>query len=144
MDPNRMTVAKLGSALADTAVDTEQPGDSRDMHSAPRLSGWDVQDPAGLIISPREAIENSIDHPRVLIVDDLDINRRLMRAMLKTSNCEIVEAKRAGEAIAILEREKIDLVIVDQNEPSNQTHAHSDDHQRSRGRERGSRHLVGG
>jgi putative two-component system response regulator len=113
MDPNRMTVAKLGSALADTAVDTEQPGDSRDMHSAPRLSGWDVQDPAGLIISPREAIENSIDHPRVLIVDDLDINRRLMRAMLKTSNCEIVEAKRAGEAIAILEREKIDLVIVD-------------------------------
>jgi len=49
----------------------------------------------------------------ILIVDDLDINRRLLRAMLKTAPYRVVEAKRASEALAILEKEQIDLLILD-------------------------------
>ncbi|MBK5291885.1 MAG: response regulator [Acidobacteriia bacterium] len=49
----------------------------------------------------------------ILIVDDLDINRRLLRAMLKTAPYRVVEAKRASEALGILEKEPIDLLILD-------------------------------
>ena len=51
--------------------------------------------------------------PTVLVVDDLDLNRRLLKAMLKTAPYRILEAKRAAEALTLLEREKVDLVIVD-------------------------------
>ncbi|MGH9673585.1 MAG: response regulator, partial [Bryobacteraceae bacterium] len=51
--------------------------------------------------------------PTILIVDDLEINRRLLRAMLKTAPYRIVEARRATEALGILEREPVDLLILD-------------------------------
>jgi len=49
----------------------------------------------------------------ILIVDDLDLNRRLLKAMLKTAPYRILEAKRPAEALALLAREKVDLVVVD-------------------------------
>jgi putative two-component system response regulator len=49
----------------------------------------------------------------ILIVDDVDINRRLLRGMLKTAPYRVLEAKRAGEALNILETESVDLVILD-------------------------------
>jgi putative two-component system response regulator len=61
--------------------------------------------------------ENSLDEavqaPTILIIDDIDLNRRLLKAMLKTGNYQILEAKRPNGALAILEREKVDLVVVD-------------------------------
>src|SRR5579862_7772012 len=51
--------------------------------------------------------------PTILLVDDIDLNRRLLRGILKAAPYQIVEAKRPSEAFAILDREKIDLVIVD-------------------------------
>ena len=58
-------------------------------------------------------LEDATQAPAILIVDDVDLNRRLLKAMLKTANYRILEAKRASAAIATLEREKIDLVVVD-------------------------------
>lgn len=58
-------------------------------------------------------LEDAAQAPTVLIVDDIDLNRRLLKAMLKTANYRILEAKRPSAAIAILEREKVDLVVVD-------------------------------
>jgi len=49
----------------------------------------------------------------ILVVDDLDINRRLLKAMLKAAPYRVLEAKRASEALAILEREQVDLLILD-------------------------------
>lgn len=61
-----------------------------------------------------EVILNDPTHtPTVLIVDDLDLNRRLLKAMLKTARYRILETRRASEALAMVEREKVDLVIVD-------------------------------
>lgn len=49
----------------------------------------------------------------ILIVDDVAINRRLIRATLKDSPYRILEARRASDAFQILETEKVDLLIVD-------------------------------
>jgi cyclic di-GMP phosphodiesterase len=69
--------------------------------------------PLDLLGPVEDLLDESTETATVLVVDDLDINRRLLKAMLKTSDCRIVEAKRASQALAILEREKIDLIIVD-------------------------------
>ena len=57
--------------------------------------------------------EDATEVPTILIVDDLELNRRLLKAMLKTASYRILEARRAAPALSILEREKIDLVVVD-------------------------------
>ena len=58
-------------------------------------------------------LEDAAQAPTILIVDDIDLNRRLLRAMLKTAPYRILEAKRPSEALALLERERVDLVVVD-------------------------------
>lgn len=58
-------------------------------------------------------LEDAVQAPAVLIVDDVDLNRRLLKAILKAANYRIFEAKRPSAALAILEREKIDLVVLD-------------------------------
>ena len=62
-------------------------------------------------------LEEASQAPTLLIVDEIDLNRRLLRAMLKTSPYHILEAKRPSEALGLLEHEKVDLVIVDQVMP---------------------------
>ncbi len=49
----------------------------------------------------------------VLIVDSEEINRRLLKAIFKTTTYKIREARRATEAMALLQSEKVDLVILD-------------------------------
>lgn len=61
----------------------------------------------------RRTIEADAETPTILIVDALDLNRRLLKAMLKTSSYCILEAERPAEARSILDREKVDLVMVD-------------------------------
>ncbi len=51
--------------------------------------------------------------PSILIVDDLEINRRLLKAMLKNTSYRFLEARGAEEAFRILARERIDLVVLD-------------------------------
>lgn len=51
--------------------------------------------------------------PTVLIVDEMDLNRHLLKAILKTSGYRILEASRPSDAFTMLERETVDLVIVD-------------------------------
>ena len=49
----------------------------------------------------------------ILLVDNEDINRRLLKGIFKTAPYRIHEARRASEAMTILQAEKIDLVILD-------------------------------
>jgi putative two-component system response regulator len=67
----------------------------------------------GLIPYWDEPFEETETLPTILLVDDLNINRHLLRAMLKSESYRILEARRAHEALLILEREKVDLVILD-------------------------------
>jgi len=59
---------------------------------------------------PRDQVSQA---PTILIVDHADINRRILKAMLKTLPYKILEARRPSEAFSLLEREKVDVVIVD-------------------------------
>ena len=58
-------------------------------------------------------LDGSERQPTILVLDDLDINRRLLRAMLKTAPYRVLEAKRAGEALKIMDQETVDLLILD-------------------------------
>ena len=59
------------------------------------------------------ALEDALDAPTILIVDGLELNRRLLKGILKATNYKILEAARPSEAFAMLESEKIDLVMAD-------------------------------
>ena len=58
-------------------------------------------------------LEDAAETPAILIVDAVDLNRRLLKAMLKTASYRVLEATRAADALAVLEVEKVDLVVVD-------------------------------
>ena len=49
----------------------------------------------------------------ILIVDGVEMNRRVVRSMLKMEGYRILEASRASEAFDLLEREKVDLILLD-------------------------------
>src|SRR3984957_9962379 len=49
----------------------------------------------------------------ILVGESEEINRRLLKAIFKTSPYTILEAHKASEATALLQTEKIDLVILD-------------------------------
>jgi putative two-component system response regulator len=51
--------------------------------------------------------------PTVLIVDSQEVNRRVMRGMLKQEPYRILEAGQAMDAISIVDHERVDLVILD-------------------------------
>jgi putative two-component system response regulator len=51
--------------------------------------------------------------PTILILDQVDVNRRLLQGMLKAEHYRILEARRPQEALALLKSEKVDLVILD-------------------------------
>lgn len=51
--------------------------------------------------------------PSILIVDRLKLSRDLLKAILRSSHYRILEATRPSEALAILEQDKVDLVILD-------------------------------
>ncbi|MBV8816792.1 MAG: response regulator, partial [Acidobacteriaceae bacterium] len=53
------------------------------------------------------------DAARVLIVDNNDISRRMLKGFLKPVSDVIRECSRADEAMEILQSEPIDLVILD-------------------------------
>lgn len=67
--------------------------------------------------APARTAESVLWHPTnqptILIVDHQDINRRLLRAMLKHESYRILEARRADEALKVLLDERVDLIILD-------------------------------
>jgi hypothetical protein len=50
---------------------------------------------------------------KILIVDDMPENLRLWRTMLRGENFEMVEAPDGAEALAVLEREDVDVILSD-------------------------------
>jgi len=67
----------------------------------------------GVETSTAEWEDSTTGPPAILIIDDNEINRRLIRAMLKTTPYRLVECQRAEQALDILLSDKIDLVILD-------------------------------
>jgi putative two-component system response regulator len=51
--------------------------------------------------------------PTILLVDAVDLNRRVLRATLASTGARFVEAKGPLHAFEILQRERVDLVVCD-------------------------------
>ena len=67
-------------------------------------------------------LEGAGEASTILVVDALDINRRLLKATLRADDYRILEATRPSQAFAILDSEKVDLVIVDMMMPEMSGH----------------------
>jgi two-component system cell cycle response regulator DivK len=55
---------------------------------------------------------------KVLIVDDNRASRDLVRAILKTVRCDIIEATHGQEALDLIQQQRPDLVLLDIDMPS--------------------------
>jgi putative two-component system response regulator len=67
----------------------------------------------GVEVGIAEWEDSTTGPPTILIVDENEINRRLIRAMLKTTPYRMVECQKAMEGLEILRSDKVDLVILD-------------------------------
>src|SRR3954462_4752401 len=57
------------------------------------------------------------DGPLVMLVEDFRDTREMMRRMLETQGCRVVEAANGQEAIELSQRGGLDLVLMDLNMP---------------------------
>jgi len=55
----------------------------------------------------------------ILLVEDNEVNRRLANVLLRSRNYEVIEAPSAGEALALLETNQPDLILMDIQLPDN-------------------------
>src|SRR5260370_4416985 len=77
----------------------------------PTIPSWEVRPSPGA--SFFEGDENAARPSVTLIVDSEEINHRLLKAIFKTAPYRILESRKASDAMALLQSEKIDLVILD-------------------------------
>lgn len=65
----------------------------------------------------RLSLRDPEDVSTILVVDDFDLARRALVAMLRKDHCEILEAAGGDEALAVLSRRDVDLIILDKTMP---------------------------
>jgi signal transduction histidine kinase/DNA-binding response OmpR family regulator len=65
----------------------------------------------------RETLKESLEGKTVLVVDDLDLNRNLIKSMLNKFGVKILEASDGKAALEMLENHHCDLLIMDMNMP---------------------------
>lgn len=56
-------------------------------------------------------------NPVVMLVEDFQDTREMMRAMLELSGCRVIEAANGQEAIELSQRGGLDLILMDLNMP---------------------------
>ncbi|NTU90779.1 MAG: response regulator [Chlorobiaceae bacterium] len=65
----------------------------------------------------REALKESLSGKTVLVVDDLDFNRRVIKSMLRKLDVTILEASNGQEALHKLDENRCDLLVMDMKMP---------------------------
>lgn len=56
---------------------------------------------------------NANNQPVILVVDDIATNIALVKAMLKSKNCEVISAQSGAQALKIAVEQKPDIIILD-------------------------------
>jgi signal transduction histidine kinase/CheY-like chemotaxis protein len=69
------------------------------------------------VAAPEAARAATLAGRRVLVVDDSRINRRVVLGMLRPLGVQCIEAEDGAAALAVLEREAVDLVLLDMHMP---------------------------
>jgi signal transduction histidine kinase/DNA-binding NarL/FixJ family response regulator/HPt (histidine-containing phosphotransfer) domain-containing protein len=76
--------------------------------------------PLAYAVAEDEEVLQSSDTPlnaRVLVVDDIAVNREIARLMLAEAGCQIAEADSGAAAIAMLQGQVFDIVLMDLQMP---------------------------
>ena len=60
---------------------------------------------------------NNDSQPTILIADDDEDNRTMLRTLLELWNYRVLEAKDGGEALGLAERARLDLILMDVRMP---------------------------
>ncbi len=71
---------------------------------------WDAIHPRSIRPFPEATIDRAM---KILIVDDIETNRKLLRVNLEVEGMDTVEANDGVEGLAVLERENVDAIISD-------------------------------
>jgi len=79
-----------------------------DFHTAPAVGSEGRLFLPG--VSPRT---ESLGRATILLVDHVEINRQLIKGILKAGPYRLLEARTATEALAVLDREPVDLIIAE-------------------------------
>jgi signal transduction histidine kinase/ActR/RegA family two-component response regulator len=64
-----------------------------------------------------QALDHDLGVKSILLVDDTQSNRMVVRSFLKKSNVEIIEAEDGAKALKCLEQRPVDLVLLDMKMP---------------------------
>ncbi len=73
----------------------------------------DTIDPGSGTLSTDKNSNSGLDGIRILIAEDTEINRQLLRILLSRRGCHLVEAENGFQAIDAIHREKFDLILMD-------------------------------
>ncbi|MCA6239246.1 MAG: response regulator [Phenylobacterium sp.] len=78
-----------------------------------------VAPPAGDVAPavPAEALEDAQDSLRILVVDDVEANREIVRALLEAVGQQVEEASGGQEAVSLAVRQTFDLILMDLQMP---------------------------
>ena len=78
-----------------------------------------VAPPAGgaAMASPPETLEQTADSLRILVVDDVDANREIVRALLEAVGQQVEEASGGPQAVSLAVRQTFDLILMDLQMP---------------------------
>jgi PAS domain S-box-containing protein len=92
---------------------TSEPGKGSDFHFTLRVAEADVTDQlrTRASVAPQE-IETALRGRRVLVVDDLPANLRLLDKILSQYGAGMVAAPSGAEALAALDRQRFDLAVL--------------------------------
>jgi putative two-component system response regulator len=69
-------------------------------------------------------VNEPLSRATILLVDHIEINRQLIKGILKAGPYRVIEARRPEEALRMLERESVDLIIAElvMGEPGRRTY----------------------
>jgi CheY-like chemotaxis protein len=62
-------------------------------------------------------VAEAVDSPVVMLVEDFQDTREMLRRMLELKGCRVLEAANGQEAIGLLRHGEFDLVLMDLNMP---------------------------
>ncbi|QUD89244.1 response regulator [Phenylobacterium montanum] len=63
--------------------------------------------------SPKDFDENALNGLRVLVVEDMDLNRDLLQMLLSPYGCQLIEAINGREALQALDADDFDVILMD-------------------------------
>ncbi|MCW8345200.1 response regulator [Vibrio sp. ZSDZ65] len=83
------------------------------MSYVPQSNHYQVTDQNELAISDEETLPDNPDGPKILIADDEPVNLRILESFLRLEGYQVTLAKDGIEAMATIEKDKPDLLLLD-------------------------------